>query len=500
MKQQVTRRDARNTSQPLEGGRFLDGLVALLTTVVTLFYLLAPAARYGMMITFFIPVCVSGFYLGAKRSALIAGICAVAVCFSFVTGALPDSPIDQWTQALTLILWVVSLGCCAVCVSGMSHVQVTAMAKMQQKHVSERLMDGLTGLKNRLAFDYEFQDLMDRSPGQAAKVALLMVDVDHFKKFNDRYGHQAGDFVLREVAKTLSSSTRDVDVVARYGGEEFVVLMPESSMRVAQNAAERIRSTIEQQRFNFGGVTMRLTVSVGVAVRLTAEPGDDFIDRTDAALYTSKHAGRNCVHYHDGKQYKAFGSTLALYSSCDGGQPELDAISEDAYSEKITGLPHRRIFQEELKRRVAEALRYRRDLTLIFVTIDGYSQVITMGSDAEATLLAILAEKLRGCLRDCDLGSRTGRYEFAALLPDTALENAYVPARRIQREFSECNKTPFRGVQLGLGASVGIAQVVSNDDAVTLIGRARAAAHKASSSGGNLIVTEIPAEIAGDVS
>jgi diguanylate cyclase (GGDEF)-like protein len=480
--------DAREASRPLDGGRYLDGLVAMLTAVVALFYWIAPVARHGMMMTFFIPVCVSGFYLGAKRSALIAGTCALAVCLSFTTGATPAWPTDHWTQALTLVLWTVSIGCCSLCVSGMSHVQLAAMAKMQRKHVSERLVDGLTGIKNRLAFEYEFREQRQRTRANGGTLALLMIDVDHFKKFNDRHGHKAGDSVLRQVAKILSESTREEDVVVRYGGEEFVVLMPKCDLRIAQNASERIRSSIELLRFKFEGTTMRLTVSVGIAIGRPDESRAEFVDRADAALYTSKHAGRNCVHYHDGNEFKAFGSTLAIYPVADGGPPELDAISDDAYTERVTGLPHRRVFHEELKRRVAEAHRYRCDLTLIFVKIEHYSQVVQMGADAEVTLLAILAEKLRAALRDCDLGCRTGRYEFAALLPHTTLNDGLVPAQRIQNDVTECRSTVFRGMQLDIRASIGVTQVVASDDAVLLIQRARAAAQRAACPGGPSIV------------
>ena len=474
MKQSIRQYDAPTSSKPLEVGRFLDRLVAMLTLVATIFYLVAPAARYGMMMTFFIPVCVSGFYIGARRSVLTAGICAVAIGYGLLVGALPDSPSEGWTQGLTLALWTVSLGCCSVCVSGMSHVQLTAMVKMHQKHVSETLVDGLTGLRNRLAFDYEFENILNWTNDQGEQPALLMVDVDHFKKFNDRHGHKAGDFVLREVAEMLTELTRDADIVARFGGEEFVILMPNADVDVAKTAGERICSAIEQKRFHFENVTIRLTVSVGIAVRQPDEPGEALIDRADAALYTSKHAGRNCVHYHDGVEFKPCGTTLALYDSASDSN--LDAIADDAYLEKVTGLPHRRVFQEELKRRLVEAERYNRKLSLIFVTIDGYQKVIDMGAEAEAAVLPILAEKLRACLRDCDLGSRTGRCEFSALLPDTSLENARVPAERIRGQIASCTNATFRGVSFKLVAAVGVAHVTEGDNAVSIVERAEAAA------------------------
>ena len=129
-------------------------------------------------------------------------------------------------------------------------------------------------------------------------MSLLLIDVDHFKRVNDSYGHLVGDDVLTDIGALLQRAVRSVDVVARYGGEEFVIVLPETGTGGATTFAERIREVIEQHPFLYGsGGELRLTVSVGVAV--FPAPGletvEDFLARADQALYRAKAEGRNLV-------------------------------------------------------------------------------------------------------------------------------------------------------------------------------------------------------------
>ncbi len=455
--------------------RRLDGLLAMLTLAVLAFYYLLPEARYGLLVMLFIPVCIGGFYTGTVRSACIAGVAAFAVSLSLANGMAPTWPADRALQVLTVVAWATSLGCCAICVSGMSMMQLSAMARLQETHIAERMTDGLTGVMNRLAFEQELQRLAGEARDARTPLSVMIVDVDFFKKFNDCYGHKAGDFVLREVAATIRTAVRERDILARFGGEEFVVLLPDARLNIACGAGERVRQAIEQRRFRHDGATMRLTVSVGIALLEGEETGEQMLERADAALYTSKHSGRNCVHFQKGHEFFPYGASCALYETDHTIPDNLDAIADDGYSEQVTGLPHRRIFHEELKRRVAEANRYKRDLTLMFIKIERYADVIRLGTDAEVMLLSVLAETLRGCLRDCDLGGRTGRSEFAVLLPDTPLEGAQIPARRFAKWIQEAKKPVYRGVELNVGASIGIATVAVGEEVESFILRTQEA-------------------------
>lgn len=151
--------------------------------------------------------------------------------------------------------------------------------------------DGLTGILNHRAFQELLDGAMLRNAKTGEPLSLLLLDVDHFKRFNDDFGHQAGDTVLKEVASVLSRACRQGDVVARYGGEEFVVVMPGLGSEGAMKVAERLRAAIEAAPWPGRNVT----ASLGVATLEAAQAKDDLIRSADEALYQSKHAGRNRV-------------------------------------------------------------------------------------------------------------------------------------------------------------------------------------------------------------
>jgi diguanylate cyclase (GGDEF)-like protein len=156
--------------------------------------------------------------------------------------------------------------------------------------------DPLTGLANRSTFDARLASLSSYFDRYARPFSLVALDVDFFKKFNDTWGHEAGDRVLQHVADLLRATVRDVDLPARMGGEEFVVLLPETTLRQAMDAAERIRRTLEAKAVIWNGHPLRVTASLGVSAcpDCTAVPGE-VLAQADAALYRAKDAGRNQV-------------------------------------------------------------------------------------------------------------------------------------------------------------------------------------------------------------
>ncbi|HKK50358.1 MAG TPA: GGDEF domain-containing protein [Myxococcota bacterium] len=163
---------------------------------------------------------------------------------------------------------------------------------------SQANTDKLTGIPNRSHFDAVLEKLIgDRPEGSPARdVGLLMIDVDHFKRFNDTHGHAVGDEVLKLVARSLQSAIRESDVVARYGGEEFAVIVPETSLATLQGVAERIRARIEEAVHVHDGVRLAVTASVGgaCAPRLrSAAEASRLLAAADACLYAAKADGRN---------------------------------------------------------------------------------------------------------------------------------------------------------------------------------------------------------------
>jgi diguanylate cyclase len=162
----------------------------------------------------------------------------------------------------------------------------------------EALTDGLTGLANRKAFDMEIKRISGEALESGKAYTLLMLDIDHFKSFNDNYGHQIGDQVLRLVARTLTDGVKGRDVAARYGGEEFVIILPETPIDAGVAVGNSLRKAVATKDVinrNSGEKLGRITMSVGVAEYYPGESIADLIERADAALYTAKHNGRNQV-------------------------------------------------------------------------------------------------------------------------------------------------------------------------------------------------------------
>lgn len=157
------------------------------------------------------------------------------------------------------------------------------------------MLDPLTGLYNRRQFFASSTDELDRAVRFQHPLSALMMDVDHFKQVNDRFGHLVGDQVLGQVAETIRSGLREMDIIGRFGGEEFAVVLPRTDANSGLVVADRIRQSIAEREFSSGSERFHVTVSIGVADR-AAGPGDNLdalLRRADQALYAAKQAGRN---------------------------------------------------------------------------------------------------------------------------------------------------------------------------------------------------------------
>jgi diguanylate cyclase (GGDEF)-like protein len=156
--------------------------------------------------------------------------------------------------------------------------------------------DGLTGLFNRRYFDSALAREIARCDRGSTGLALLLADIDHFKSFNDTYGHAMGDLVLKKVAGVLGGALRKADVLARFGGEEFVVILPNVSAKGAIESAERLRESVAAAGIHPGGPRKRVTVSIGAAL-FPADAGDSesLLKAADEALYEAKRLGRDRV-------------------------------------------------------------------------------------------------------------------------------------------------------------------------------------------------------------
>lgn len=176
--------------------------------------------------------------------------------------------------------------------------QMAGMHRDIQDARRQALTDGLTGIYNRRGFDEELVTAARSAGVSGLPLSLIMIDIDHFKRFNDAFGHQVGDEVLRLVARVINGSVVQAHTTARYGGEEFAVILPETGLGAAEQVAECIRNKMAKRRIikrssgtNLGSVT----VSAGAAELRAGEASDGLLERADAALYRAKQQGRNRV-------------------------------------------------------------------------------------------------------------------------------------------------------------------------------------------------------------
>ena len=180
---------------------------------------------------------------------------------------------------------------------------ITERKLLEEKLSAMAMMDGLTGLANRRAFDEALEREWKRTLREGTQISLLLLDVDHFKRFNDFYGHQVGDDCLRAVAQAAVGAVRQTDTVARYGGEEIAIILPLVDTPGAAEAAEKVRAAIEALRLTHAGNPEGgdwLTVSIGAATALARFGGtmrmpESLLLAADNALYKAKHGGKNCV-------------------------------------------------------------------------------------------------------------------------------------------------------------------------------------------------------------
>ena len=201
--------------------------------------------------------------------------------------------------------------------------QAERLLKQQSGEIStymfEARTDALTGLPNRRALDEDLTRRLSEWRRQGRPLSIMMIDIDHFKKFNDSYGHQAGDAVLQQVATLLRETMRDSDFVGRFGGEEMAVILPGAEADDARLAAERARRVVEEACFTHERRQLHVTVSVGAArVR------DERNRRTShqacgrKALYVAKRNGRNLAYWHDGHACQRVGGSLETEAErCD---------------------------------------------------------------------------------------------------------------------------------------------------------------------------------------
>jgi diguanylate cyclase len=190
----------------------------------------------------------------------------------------------------------------------LSRTEISNLQQSLEAIRAESLTDPLTGLGNRKYFDRSIETLVQSAMASGEPLSLLMFDIDHFKSFNDSYGHLTGDQVLRLVGMSLKQTIKGQDITARYGGEEFAVVLPNTALRQALTVADHIRRAVmskELKKKSTGEILGRVTISVGVSMLKPGDDTDSLIERADACLYAAKRAGRNRVICEADPEYAA---------------------------------------------------------------------------------------------------------------------------------------------------------------------------------------------------
>jgi diguanylate cyclase (GGDEF)-like protein len=346
----------------------------------------------------------------------------------------------------------------------------------------------------------------------------MLVDVDHFKQFNDSHGHQAGDLALVAVARTLQAIVGDLGLVARWGGEEFAVIFAGRTAAEATTLGERARKAIGGLPIRTAGRELRVTASAGVAEMLTGEAEGNVMGRADIALYASKKAGRNCAHLHDGQRCRL----LRLHDAAESKpQPavareqatgnrgheerptapegpklghewlfdaEAEVATEVLFREPLTNVESRPAFFDGLIRRLGELRRGGPPLTVLLVQVDAYGRIVADHGPTKAqVVLRIAAQLINASMRDMDTVARLGDDTFVLLLPGAVLNDGVVIAERLRQAVERCRLPRKAGVNW-FTISAGVVQAAQDEDLRHVLDRGRAALSGAVNQGRNCVV------------
>jgi diguanylate cyclase (GGDEF)-like protein len=229
---------------------------------------------------------------GMSSRYILVGICAwMSVCL-LIAGWLPEFSGSMGS------IWLISGLMGLVSAVGLAEAIKSDMRTQESllnEYMQAAMTDGLTGLANRHSLDRMLAHVIKESLSRRTPLSMVMIDIDHFKAFNDQWGHQAGDAVLRCVSKRMNEFFGSKAFVARYGGEEFAVVLPACRLRDADRLAEACRQAVKETTCDFRDRTFRVTISCGVTELDGKDNADSLTQRADLALYTAKKMGRDAI-------------------------------------------------------------------------------------------------------------------------------------------------------------------------------------------------------------
>lgn len=274
-----------------------SSLVILVLMMFLCFYLLCTggANNTGPLWFFVLPTLI--FYILGLRWGMItlSTVLTLVVCILYI----PDNPLLQTTY-LSAFMYRFSGALFSVSVIAFAYEYTREDGRRELLNLSHKLdllsrKDELTGLSNRRDIVEKLRNEVNRFERSGHSFSVLVADIDHFKMVNDTHGHDCGDYVLQQVALTLSKNTQKRDTVARWGGEEFLVFLPETSVHQAEKTAKRLQQAIQDMSVPYNNRSVAITISIGIAEYQPGETLNELIKVADSLLYQAKHEGRNRV-------------------------------------------------------------------------------------------------------------------------------------------------------------------------------------------------------------
>jgi diguanylate cyclase (GGDEF)-like protein len=229
---------------------------------------------------------------GPSSRFVLVAVCAwISMCL-LVVGWIPEisgNISDIWL--ISGLMGLVSAVGLAEAIKSDIHKQQSLL----QEYMEAAMTDGLTGLANRQSLDRTLAVALKRFNPERTRLSLIMIDIDHFKSFNDRFGHQAGDAVLRCMSDRMAEFFKDRGFPARYGGEEFAVMISGQGLDEADRLAEQFRQLMSETTCEFRDQQFGITISAGVTEARAGDTADSLLRRADLALYSAKKMGRDCI-------------------------------------------------------------------------------------------------------------------------------------------------------------------------------------------------------------
>ena len=384
--------------------------------------------------------------------------------------------------------------------------QLRQQAQEIESQTAAARTDALTGLANRRVFDNEIAELTDRFNRDGTPFAVTILDIDHFKKFNDTHGHQVGDLVLQHAARVYVASVPETDIVTRFGGEEFAVIHPETTVEEAARRADAIRAALDSSRIHSDGKKLHVTVSLGVAESTADEAPADLIERADGALYAAKEAGRNRTYWHDGNEHHPYEAERAEQAEHaeqaeraeQPEQPEVEAQpNKPAETKPVVSAAANRaaVLQKSLLDRpgflakLAESIAALRGgdspPTTFLVRPDHFDDhVDRYGGDTGERLLDAIATVLLTVARKRGAVARFNSKDFAVLVSGYDPAQAMLMAQQIRKLSQQC-PLPVQSGSIQFTLSIGTAVANETDSAANLLERAEAALDSAALAGGD---------------